>query len=308
MIMLRLLFTAFCCFITTLLSAQMPDDGFTMSKGELCLVAGYKGGKWKEYWEGTRLRENKNVGTFTTRQYMPMAGYGISNKLNVFASLPYISNSSDAGTMMPQRGWQDFSVAAKYRALHLQKKRFTYSLFATLGASVPSNKYVPDFLPYSIGIRSKTASARVIGHVAHQNHFFVTAQTGYTLRSNIKVDRATYYTDNQYYSNEMAIPNVWDGSLRAGFSNQQFRLFAMYNVMQSLSGSDIRRNDMPYPGNKMNMQTAGIHGQLWIPGIKGLAINAAAEQTIAGRNVGKAFMWMTALQYVSKPFSKKKHH
>src|SRR4249920_3464635 len=101
--------------------AQMPDDGFTMSKGELCLVACYKQSQWKEYWEGKRLRENLNIGTFTSKAFMPMLGYGVTGKLNLFASLPYINNSSHAGTMTGKKGWQDFSFAAKYHFLDITK-------------------------------------------------------------------------------------------------------------------------------------------------------------------------------------------
>jgi hypothetical protein len=286
--------------------AQMPDDGFTMNKGELCLVAAYKQVSWKEYWEGDRLRDNKNLGTFTSRMYMPMAGYGVTDKLNLFASLPYISNTSSAGYLMPQKGWQDVSVAAKYRFLQTGKRNMQLSLFATIGASLPASKYVPDFLPFSIGLQSKTASARLVTHLRYRSDWFATLQWGYTLRDNITVDRQTYYTDGQYYSNEMFIPNQWDGGAKIGFANSRLRAYAMYNMMRTVSGSDIRRNDMPYPGNKMDMTSAGVHLLYWVPQIKGLGINASAEQVLTGRNVGKAFMWMAGLQYVFTPFHK--HH
>ena len=303
--LLKINLTLAASLIIIMAGAQMPDDGFTMSKGELCLVAGFKQTKWKEYWEGERLRDNKNLGTFTSNQYMPMAGYGITDRLNIFAGLPYINNSSSEGWMMPLKGWQDVSLALKFRALEIKKSAMTYTLFGTISGSLPSNKYVPDFLPFSIGIRSKTFSPRLIAHLRHKSNAFITAQAGYVFRSNITVDRSTYYTDEQFYSNEMAIPDVVDGGLKAGFANSRFRAYAVYNFMHSTSGSDIRRNDMPYPGNQMSMQTVGVHTLLWVPGIKGLGINAAAEQTIAGRNVGKAFMWTAALQYVFEPFAKK---
>ena len=303
--LLKIKTTVAAFFLLSAAVAQMPDDGFTMNKGELCLVAGFKQAKWNEYWEGERLRENKNLGTFTSNQYMPMAGYGITDRLNVFAGLPYIDNSSSAGWMMPMQGWQDVSLAVKYKALEVKKNAMVFNLFGTISGSVPSNKYVPDFLPFSVGIRSKTFSPRLVAHLRHKSNAFFTAQAGYVFRSNITVDRTTYYTDDQYYSNKMAIPDVVEGSLKAGFANSRFRAFAVYNLVHSTSGSDIRRNDMPYPGNQMNMQTVGIHALLWMPGIIGLGINAGAEQTISGRNVGKAFMWTASLQYVFKPFAKK---
>lgn len=286
--------------------AQMPDDGFTMGKGELCLVSGYKQSQWKEYWEGTRLRENLNVGKFTSRAYMPMVGFGISDKLNLFASLPYISNSSDAGTMTGKKGWQDFSMAAKYHILDLNKKNMRYALFGTAGFSVPATDYVPDYLPYSIGIGANTATLRLVGHVVYKEDFFATVQGGYSFRSNITVDRQTYYTNDQHYSDEMEIPDAWDASIRLGYDNYRIRTNVHYTMMYSTSGSDIRRNDMPYPGNKMDMQAVGVDVLLWIPGVKGLGAFGSADQTVAGRNVGKSFTWMAGAQYVFRPFKKKK--
>ncbi len=285
--------------------AQMPDDGFTMKKGELCLVAGYEQSAWKEYWEGTRLRQNENVGMFTSKAFMPMAGFGITDKLIVFASLPYINNSSSAGYMEGKKGWQDVSASAKYQLLQKQSKALLFRLFGTAGFSLPVTHYPPDFLPFSIGIGSKTAQARLIAHTVVNNHFFTTLQAGYIARANIKVDRITYYTDKQYYSNEMRIPDMVEGSVQAGYTSNRFRADVHYRTAQSTSGSDIRLNDMPYPGNKMNMQMAGVYGLLWVPGVNGLGIGVTADKVFAGRNVGKAFMWMADVQYVFTPFKKK---
>lgn len=276
-----------------------------MSKGELCLVATYGESTWKEYWEGKRLRENLNIGRFTSANFMPMAGYGITNRISLFATTAYISNSSDAGTMQHMKGWQDLHMEAKMQLSKTELGNSKLSSFVTVGFSLPISNYIPDFLPYSIGLGSKTASARLIGHWKHNNGIFATVQTGYILRSNIEVDRETYYTDRQYYSNEMAIPDVWDGSLRAGFDNRHLRVGAQYNWALATSGSDMRRNDMPYPSNRMNRESISLTALVWVPWVKGLAVQAMADQTIAGRNMGKSFGWMGGLQYVFKPFQKK---
>lgn len=285
--------------------AQTAFDGFTMTKGELCLVADYGQSKWTEYWEGKRVRENLNVGEFTSKIFMPMLGYGITDRIAVFATVPYIDNSSDAGYMANLKGWQDLAMEAKVQLTKNRLGKGTLSSFATIGFSVPITDYIPDFLPYSIGLGSKTAQVRGIGHYKMDKGWFGTIQTGYILRGKIEVDRETYYTDDQYYTKEMAIPDMWDGSVRAGFDNQRVRVSAQYNWMLSTSGSDIRRNDMPYPGNRMNRQSVQLNGLYWVPWVKGLAIHALADQTVAGRNMGKALMWMGGLQYVFKPFQKK---
>jgi hypothetical protein len=287
--------------------AQMPDDGFTMDKGIVCTVLGYSQSSWTHYWEGTRYKDNLNIGTFTSKAVMPMLAYGITNKLNVFASLPYISNSSSAGTLTGKKGMQDFSLEAKYKVYSKQKKQLNISLFAGAGFSLPSNKYVPDFLPYSIGLGSKTATARIIAHTVFKEHVFFTAQAAYTAKSNITVDRITYYSDGQRYTNEMRVPNMWSGSVRAGYDNSRFRADVFYQFGKSETGSDIRANDMPLPVNKMNMQAIGFNGLFWVPKLNGLGVLVSAKNTIDGRNVGKAFTWMTGLQYFFTPFKKKQH-
>jgi len=287
--------------------AQMPDDGFTMRKGELCLVTDYMQSSFTEYWEGKRLRENLNLGKFTSKVIMPMIGYGITDRLTAFAGVPYIDNSSDAGTMTGKKGWQDLSLELKYLFLKKENNKWDYKIFGTAGFSFPITDYPPDFLPFSIGLGSKNLDTRIIGHFVYSDKWFTTIQTGYIFRSNITVDRQTYYTDAQHYSDEMAIPNVWDGSVKLGYDVPRFRADVHYNWFNCTSGTDMRRNDMPYPGNEMDMGSVGVMGLLWIPKIDGLAIHASADQVIAGRNVGKSFTWMAGLQYVFTPFNKKSH-
>ncbi|KAA2245256.1 hypothetical protein F0L74_04645 [Chitinophaga agrisoli] len=278
--------------------AQMPADGFPMQKGEICVVAAAGQSRWTDYWEGKRLRDNPNIGRFTSTQISPMLGWGISQRLNVFAALPYISNTSNAGTMAHKKGWQDFSMDVKYRFLQLQRKGMRYSAFANAGFSVPASSYVPDFLPYSIGLGAKTAHLRLINHLQWRNRLFTTIQTGYTAKSKITVDRSSYYNDGWHYSHEMPVPDVWDGAVHAGYDHPHFRADAHFTWSQSTSGSDIRRYDMPYPFNRMNMTTAGVYALWRLPGFRDLAVIGNAEQTLSGRNVGKAFAWMGGLQYV----------
>jgi hypothetical protein len=265
----------------------------------------YSQTSWDQYWEGEKLRENLNVGTFKAKMIAPMVGYGINDRLNVFAGLPHISTNSSEGYMTGMKGWQDLSVAAKYKLIKNKGKQGTFYTFLTAGFSMAATDYVPDHLPYSIGLGATTASGRAIAHYEHKSSLFATAQTGYTFRSNIKTDRPSYYNEGQVNSNEMPVPDVWDGALRMGINNKRVRADIHYNWMYSTSGSDIRPNDMPYPFNQMNAQWIGISGLLWIPKVKGLALHGGVDQVIAGRNVGKSFTWSTAVQYVFNPFKPK---
>lgn len=290
--------------ITSSVFSQTPSDGFSMAKGEICTVIDKGQTTWMHYWEGKRYRDNPNIGKFQADMWMPMFGYGLSSKLNLFAGLAHITTRSSGGYMTGMSGWQDLQLEAKYRILKKQKEKGSLFVFTTIGISAPASNYVADHLPYSIGLGTKNVIGRVIVQYEQKKGLFYTIQTGYTLKSNITVDRQSYYYDRQVISNVMPVPNVWDGSAKIGFKKKSFRMDVHYNWMVSTSGNDIRLNDMPYPFNKMNATTIGITGLYWVPLINGLAIHGNIDQTITGRNVGKSFMWSGGLQYVFNPFKK----
>ncbi len=285
------------CILTVILSkpvlAQTMQDGLKMSNKQLCVVAQYQTESWKEYWEGTRFRTNPNLGTFTANSVTLMAAYGISEKLNVIAMLPYIQTSATAGTMRGQSGLQDLSVALKYDFLDYKKFR----MYGVLGASTPVSKYIPDFLPFSIGLQAKTASFRLIAH-QKIGPLHITGQAGYVARTKITVDRTNYFTDdNIIYSNSMAVPDITNVMIRVGMDKKAFLAEAFIEQTNCLTGSDIRRFDTPLPVNKMDFTRVGIF-VTWHTPIKNVSLNFNASQVLDGRNVGKSTMLGGQLQYI----------
>src|SRR5664279_2952195 len=93
--------------IVTLAKAQTVDDGIMMNKKQWCSGLTYMHSSWNEYWEGTTKRENKNLGTVTTQSLMLMTNYGISDKVNVLATVPYVWTDASAGTLHGMKGFQD---------------------------------------------------------------------------------------------------------------------------------------------------------------------------------------------------------
>ena len=87
--------------------AQTPSDDLMMKKREICLAASYETGSWDQYWEGTRLRGNANIGTFSRDIIMPMFAYGITDKINLLAGVPYISTDATGGQLVGAKGFQD---------------------------------------------------------------------------------------------------------------------------------------------------------------------------------------------------------
>jgi hypothetical protein len=295
---------AFCLLLTGALnaSAQTPTDGLMMKKGEDCTMLAYTSSTWENYWEGATKRSNANLGKFTSQNTMLMSALGITNKLNVIIGLPYVKTSASVSYLAGQSGLQDLSLWLKYRLLDKKTSLGDISLLVTGGASIPTNNYVADFLPFSIGMQSKTASGRLILNV-NKNGFYVNAQAGIIGRSAAKIDRNSFIFNNKLYqSDAMPVPNAADGSLSLGFVNQRFQTFVSLDKFGCLSGDDIRYNDAPILTNKMSSTSVNWFGKV---NIGRFSIIANAGRVLSGRNVGEATSFGVGAAYLFQVFNKK---
>jgi hypothetical protein len=275
-------------FNTFNLSAQSLSDAVYLSKKELCVGLLYAYDSWKEYWEGTFKRENLNLGTVSTQSMQVMGTYGLTDKLNVIVGLPYIRTEASAGTLAGQNGLQDIMAGLKYQFFAIAQDKHQINLSAVVGGSLPVSKYTPDLLPLSIGFQSKTVFGRLLANYRWNQNLTFTAQATYTSRSNVTLDRESYYTTHQIYSKEVAMPDVFSFGVRAGYRSKSWSAEAMYEQMDCLSGFDIRRNDMPFVSNEMDMSRIGLMGSYTIPQWADLQLMAQLRYTLTGRNVGQS--------------------
>ncbi len=271
--------------------AQMPHDAIYMPKKTICVALSYSKSSWSQYWENTLKRDNLNMGTHTTQAYGLMTAVGLSDKLNLIASLPYMQTSTSAGNLRGQKGLQDASLWLKYN--FISKKGL--SLHGVLGGSVPVGNYLPDFLPMSLGLQSKTATGRLLLNYYHKSGLYATAHTSYILRSNIKIDRDAYQADGRVYnSNEVAIPNAMDDALRLGILKQKFQVEVFAEKFSCTNGDNIRRNDMPFPTNNMKASTLGFYAKFQP---KNIGANFRISQVVSGLNVGQSLNVSAGLLY-----------
>ncbi|HET6993402.1 MAG TPA: transporter [Chitinophagaceae bacterium] len=295
-----------CCQLNTVV-AQTDMDAIMMEKNAFCVGPMYSYSSWKNYWEGTLKRENLNLGTVSTQMFGVMGNYGISRKLNALFSVPYVKTKASAGTLHGMKGVQDLSLFIKWRPLQYKVGYGRFSVFAIGGVSFPLTNYVADFLPLSIGLRSKTASARVMLDY-ERNGLFATGSATYVLRDNIEIDRTSYYTTEMHYSNEVEMPDGANYNVRAGFRNNRLIAEAVFNHWETLGGFDITRNNMPFPSNRMNATTIGVNLKYVLPPLPQLSIVVGGNTTVAGRNVGQATNVYGSFFYVfnlaGKPKSK----
>jgi hypothetical protein len=280
------------------LQAQTLTDGLMMSKKNLCTGFLLAHDQWTNYWEGSLKRDNQNIGTITTQSLAWMGAYGVTEKLNVIAMLPYVQTEASGGTLRGMEGLQDLSAGLKYRFYKKEFEKSKFHAFAIGSFSMPVTDYTPDFLPLSIGLASKTLQWRLTGYYRVSRGWYVNASGGYTWRSNVHLDRPSYYTNNQFFiTDEVQMPNVFDYFISAGYHKGPLQAELFYNQQNTLDGGDIRRQDMPFPSNKMNFSKAGALVMYRVPSIEKLSVRASVTQTVAGRNVGQSTTLLAGLLY-----------
>jgi hypothetical protein len=284
-------------------NAQTDLDAIMMGKGQLCIGPMYSHSSWKNYWEGALKRENLNIGTVSTQMFSVMGAYGVSDKLNILFGAPYVQTKASAGTMKGMKGIQDLNLFIKWMPIEKEIGPGTFSLYAIGGISVPLANYTPDFLPLSIGLKSKTASARLMLDYQWKS-IFATVSGTYVARDNITLDRNSYFTDHLILSNEVEMPDASNFNFRAGYRSSKLIAEAVVNKWTTLGGFDITRNNMPFPSNRMNATTAGVNFKYVVTKDHALSIVAGGNTTVSGRNMGQSTTYYGSIFYIIE-FGKK---
>ena len=270
--------------------AQTLDDAIFMDRRILCAGVLYTRDQWRNYWEGTVKRDNGNIGTLTTLSAMYMATYGVTDRLNLSASLPYVWTKASQGVLQGQSGSQDVTFGAKFRAFStpLTTAGMLHGI-VFLSGTAPTSKYTPDFYPLSIGSSSTRATARGMLTYQGKNGAYVNGSMAYTRRGNVTLDRVSYYTNGQLYlTNEVQMPDVSESVLTLGYAAHG--IIAPLSLVQqrTLGGGDIRRQDMPFVSNRMDFTRVDGSVQFVVPKTSGLSLHVGGSHVLTGRNVGQS--------------------
>ncbi len=289
------------------LSAQTPTDNIMMPASRFCGAIAYTNDQWDHYWEGTLKRTNGVIGKVTTQVITPMFALGITDKINLFASLPYISKKPSQGQFIGQYGFQDLGLGVKAQIFKKQLGPGSIELLGFAGFSTPTSNYNKDFLPFSIGLGAKEGALRGILHYELNKGMYIRAYGSYHLRSNIKLDRDFYYTDRPIYSNIVDMPDAIMYGINLGTWIKKDVLFihAFYEGMQTQGGFDIRRQDMPLASNQMNQTSVGAFSHFYLPWLNGLSVFGSYSQVLTGRNVGQSTTITGGIAYQFKLWSTK---
>jgi hypothetical protein len=280
-------------------AAQTPDDGLLLPRRAVSAGVVYAHDSWDQYWEGGLKRGNGNIGTLTTQSVTWMAGYGVTDRLSVMAMLPYIWTHASQGTLRGLSGIQDVTFAAKYRLLTTAvADHGAFSAFVVAAGAIPASKYTPDFLPLSIGSAGRRTSGRLTLNFQSTAAWFANASAGYTWCNKVKLDRGSYYTNGQLYTtNEVAMPDVFDYTLSAGYKRGRWRIPLSLVQQRTQGGGDIRRQDMPFVSNRMDFTRFDASAMYALTVPKDVMIRLGVGQILSGRNVGQSTTFTSGLFY-----------
>jgi len=286
----------------TIAQAQTPLDGLMMPKGEICIALQYDQVTWDRYWEGSTIRVNQNIGTFTRQTDMPMIVGGITDKVNVILSLPYVKTGASAGQMAGVQGIQDFGISVKALLLEKSIGKGKLTGFSNLSFSTPASNYLSDYMPFSLGFGAKELGIRAIGKYELDKGAYLRVSYSFLNRGITEAERDFYYADGSFYTSKMDVPNALLGQVTVGswMMKKKLRVEASLTTFQSTSGDDIQVYSMPQPTNKVDFDRIEGFAQYYFRTNGGLGLIASYQQAISGRNMGQFSGYGFGLTYQFK--------
>jgi hypothetical protein len=291
--------------LLSIANAQTPLDGLMMPKGEICIALQYDQVTWDRYWEGSTTRVNQNIGTFTKQMGMPMIVGGITDKLNVILSLPYVKTEASAGQLTGVQGIQDFGLSLKALLLEKSIGKGKLTGFSNLSFSMPASNYLSDYMPFSLGFGANELGIRAIGKYELDKGPYLRASYSYLHRGVTEAERDFYYAgQNAFYTGKMDVPNAFLGQVTLGswMFKKKLRVEASLTAIKSTSGDDIRVYSMPQPTNKVDFDRVEGFAQYYFKTNGGFGLIASYQKAISGRNMGQFSGYGLGITYQFKAF------
>lgn len=278
-----------CMSQSILTKAQTPLDGLMMPKGDICVAFQYEYSEWERYWEGSFLRTNQNIGTFSRQLAMPMIVGGITDKINLLVSLPFVRTSASGGQMAGAEGFQDFGLSLKLQFFDRNFGNGRLKAFSNLSFSTPASSYLSDYLPFSLGFGSNELGIRAIGLYEMEKGAYLRISGAYLNRGTTEAERNFYYQDGVFYTATMVVPDAIHTQISLGswFLQKRLRVEASITSLRCMSGDDIRIYNTPQPTNKVDFDRLEGFAQYYFKDLKGLGILAYYNQIFSGRNIGQ---------------------
>jgi hypothetical protein len=263
------------------LKAQSPIGGFMQGKGKGNIALSYN----SESYDKVFLVPEKIDGVpvfnrVKTTSVNFFGTFGLSNKVDLQLSLPYIKSTGEAsqqvldnlGYQNQRSGLQDVSAYVKYNPYNFKMGKGKLSLIGAVGVQTPLGGYNVD---------ESLQSIIAIGTGVTQLNTFILSQ--------YKLDNGLFFNGSLGYSlRSKDVPNAFISELKAGYANKSFYIDAYATSQLSGDGPDILKEGFTGVFNRTRVNYNRIGVNVFVPIIKSFGVAAGASSYVAGRNLGQS--------------------
>lgn len=245
--------------ITSQFLGQGRVDGFIKGKGDLDLVLGGSFEINKKYFAGTtKINLTRDI-----RLASVFVAYGITNKLEVNFSLPYVNVNGAV------KGIQDPAIFFKYK--YFERKGGVLKTDFILAAGFSSNitKYQTEG-GSALGQQAKVIDIRPVFQIYLPKSLFFTIQTGYSYKFS-------------------PVPNSVPLAVKFGIAKAKLYIDVWYEYQYSFGGLDYRGTPVPSTFRELGVDYHKIGGTIYKPIGERLGAFLGASYVLLGRNVSQGF-------------------
>ena len=241
--------------LCVIVDAQGRVDGFFKGKGNLDVVFGLSSETNNFYFAG---KERINFSR-KTKSYNTFLAYGITNKLDINLSLPYV-NVNDR-----EKDFQDWSVFLKYSVKDVVIQKIKLKIGIAGGFSSNFSDYQVGG-GSAIGQQAKLIDVRPVLHFSFPKGLFTTLQGGYSYRFD-------------------PVPSSIPFSLKVGLAKSKYYLDIWYDYQYGIGGFDYRGTPSPPSFRELGVSYHKVGGTVYLSVFKFLGVYGGVAYTLAGRNI-----------------------
>ncbi|QHI36483.1 hypothetical protein IMCC3317_18460 [Kordia antarctica] len=246
--------------------AQGPISGFYSEKGDAIVVVGLGFEDSKNYFIG-REKSDLSRSLYSVSLF---GIYGINNRLNIQASIPYLSSNKE-------NGFQDAQFFLKYKLLQKEWKKDKLELSLATGFSFNLTDYNIGGLN-DLGQQAKILDFRALLHYQKQSGWFINLQSGFSYKF-------------------APVPNSLPVTIRLGKASSKSYFDFWYDFQYAFGGIDYRGTPRPQDFRRLGANYHKIGGTYHFSLSKKSGIYVAPSYVISGRNVFKGFAYHLGFTY-----------
>lgn len=248
----------------TSIAARAQDlDGFSPAPGKGDIAISYSFDSYDEFWAGTTKVSEPALGEVESHSISLWWRHGLTDKLALVASVPYVDVDGDGPAPFEESGLQDLMVLAQYRLFTRESGASRHSIVLGGGFRTPASDYEAN-TPIDVGDGTTDVLARLV-YLLQSGSFYLSTQVGYDIRGEDAPDGLP-----------LAVTGAWSFG-RSTVSATYSRYFAD-------GGTDIGDPGFTFPSNKDEYERIGAKLFSRINDRFGWSV--AAFTTLDGRNSG----------------------